>query len=65
MLHEQSVIISIPPGHELGELVSELLAHAAVDCEVDGAGETHEGVDGQHDVVCQIVVHPVLLLTKR
>ena len=43
----------------------ELFAHAAVDQEVDRAGEAHEGVDGENDVVGQLVIHPVLLLLKE
>ena len=52
-------------GQDLCELLPELAAHAAVHGEVERAGETHEGVDGQHDEVGHIVIHPVPRLIKR
>ena len=57
--------ISFLPCYYLGDLVPELLPHAAVYQEVDRAGETHEGVDGQHNVVCQLIIHPIRLLLKH
>ena len=49
-------------GQDLGELLPELAAHAAVYGEVERAGEAHEGVDGEDDEVGHIVIHPVPLL---
>ena len=46
-------------GHDLGELLAELAAHAAVDGQVERAGEAHEGVDDQDDEVSRLVIHPV------
>ena len=40
----------------------ELFAHAAVYWEVDLAGQAVEGVDGEHKVVGQLVINPVLLV---
>ena len=57
--------ISSLPCYYLGDLVPELLPHAAVYQEVDRAGETHEGVDGQHNVVCQLIIPPIRLLLKH
>ena len=39
-----------------GESLPEHLAHAAVDDEVERAGETHEGVDDENDVVSNVIV---------
>ena len=52
-------------GQDLGELLPELAAHAAVHGEVERAGEAHEGVDGQDDEVGHIVIHPVPRLIKH
>ena len=52
-------------GHDLGELLPELVAHAAVDGQVERAGEAHEGVDDQDDEVGHIVIHPVPRLIKQ
>lgn len=38
------------------ERLPEDLAHAAVDDEVERAGETHEGVDDENDVVSNVIV---------
>ena len=46
-------------GHDLGELLPELVAHAAVDGKVERAGEAHEGVDDEDDEVGRLVIHPV------
>ena len=46
-------------GQDLGELLPELAAHAAVHGQVERAGEAHEGVDGH------IVIHPVPLLIRH
>ena len=52
------------PELDVAELVSELLAHAAVDGEVERAGETHEGVDDENDIVGSLVIHPVPILNN-
>ena len=49
------------PCYHLNELIPELLAHATVNREVQRAGQAGEGIDGEHNVVSQLVIHPFLL----
>ena len=55
------IIVLDVPCHNLDEFIPELFAHAAVYREVDWAGQASEGVDGQHNVVGQIVINPIIL----
>ena len=51
-------------GQDLGELLPELVTHAAVHGQVERAGETHEAVDDQDNEVSHIIIHPVSGLIK-
>ena len=55
------IIVLDVPCHNLDEFIPELFAHPAVYREVDWAGQASEGVDGQHNVICQLVINPLLL----
>ena len=41
--------------HPLGRLPKDL-AHTAVDEEVERAGETHEGVDDENNVISNVII---------
>ena len=43
---------------DLGQLLPELVTHAAVHSQVERAGETHEAVDDQDNEVSHIIIHP-------
>ena len=54
--------VGIGWAHDFFKLLPELVAHTAVDSEVDGTGETHEGVYDEIDEVSYVIIHHVSVL---
>ena len=54
--------VGIGWAHDFFKLLPELVAHTAIDSEVEGTGETHEGVYDDIDEVSYVIIHHVSCL---
>ena len=54
--------VSIGGAHDFFKLLPELVAHTAVDSEVEGTEKTHEGVYDDIDEVSYVIIHHVSCL---